>query len=125
MSKQRNVSNTDEPESVFDWGLGPQNEVQQWLESAPFDDKGILHLPEFEIIKKVRQRLDEQAKQTDLTNGDVLIAYQELHKSATSSDIVCGIIVSTKRCGGIMDEEVTPFGIYYQCRKHSAHRIVK
>jgi hypothetical protein len=125
MAKKRIVSDSDKPESVFEWGLGEQEDVQKWLDTAPFDEKGILHLPEFEVIKEVRQRLDERAKQNQLTNGDVLAAYQDLHKSATTSDIVCGITVGSKRCGGIMDEEVTPFGIYYQCRKNTAHRIVK
>jgi hypothetical protein len=125
MAKQRTASDVDKRRSVFEWGLGSEDDVQEWLDSAPFEEKGILHLPEFEVIEAVRRRLDERAKHSDLSNGDVLTAYQELHDSAASSDIVCGMTVNAKRCGGIMDEEVTPFGIYYQCRRNPLHRIVK
>jgi hypothetical protein len=113
------------PESVFDWELGPEDDVQRWLEMAPFDDKGLLHLPEHSIVKEVQHQLTELANRDALNTRDVLAAYQKLSDSARDSDIVCGFTVAGKRCGGIMEEEVTPFGIYYQCRKTSTHRVVK
>src|SRR4051794_35868421 len=93
MSRSKMGHGTHQPESVFDWDLGPEDEVRRWLEMAPFDDRGVLHLPEYAVVKEVEHRLKDLAKRDELSAGEVLAAYHKLHGSASSSDLVCGVTV--------------------------------
>jgi hypothetical protein len=116
---------TTEPRTVFELGYYPSTEeTQKWLNLAPFGNPPVLHLPSSDVVSSVRDNLAERG--TSLNMLDVLVSYHRLHASAQSSDIICGETdANGNKCGGIMDEEVSAFGIYYLCRADKSHKFPK
>ena len=113
-----------EPKSIFELGLfESKDEAQSALDVAPFDAKGLLHLPELTVLDAAVEALSVAALEQRLDRRKVLHEYQRLAQSARSSLIICGQVSGGHRCGGIMDIEVTPFGAYYQCRSNTSHRF--
>jgi hypothetical protein len=118
------MNGQDKPKSVFDLGYFTSQEAAQGaLDCARFGEPPVLHLPSHDDVRRVRKRLHHIFRSGEVTDADILTAYQELAFSASSSDIVCGVVAGGHRCGGLMDIEVSVFGAYYQCRVTSSHRF--
>lgn len=110
--------------SIFDLGyFENQSEAQEALNKLPTEGKKFIHVPSFSDVSKIQQRLQNKALESNITNLDILLAYQELDLSASTSDIICVEVVSGNKCGGLIDLEVSAFGRYYQCRRNSIHRF--
>lgn len=114
----------EKPKSIFDLEYFETREEAQEALDAAFSGEGPLHLPSCEDVKRVREQLVSKGTEY-LTDHDVLIAFQDLRKSAMTSDIICGDTSSGSRCGGLMDFEVNAFGVYYLCRLNNRHKIAK
>jgi len=118
------VADPKDPESIFELKYFTTDSLaQSALDAASFGDPPVLHLPSHVDIVRIRLRLQENALANGITDPDILFAYQELALSASSSDIVCGQLTGSHRCGGLMDIEVSVFGAYYQCRRVASHRF--
>ena len=117
----------NKPRSIFELNYFPSDEeTQRWLNLIPFDKIGVLHLPSHNVIDQEIRRLFNLFREERFMRGDLLLSYHRLIQSAQSSDIVCGKTTSSgNTCGGIMDEEVSAFGIYYVCRLDNNHRYLK
>ncbi len=116
---------TNEPRTVFELGYYPsKEETQNWLNLAPFGNPPVLHLPSSDVVSSVRDAL--AGRSASLSTLDVLVSYHTLHASAKSSNTICGDTDALgNKCGGIMDEEVSAFGIYYLCRADKSHKFPK
>jgi hypothetical protein len=114
------------PLSIFELGyFNDPEQAQNALDEFPTGDEKVLHLPSHEDIFRIRDGLRNIAKENPegITSFVILMAYQDLSRSASSSDIICCEVVNNHKCGGIIDLEISPFGRYYQCRKNSNHRF--
>ncbi|OHA09326.1 MAG: hypothetical protein A3A44_03420 [Candidatus Sungbacteria bacterium RIFCSPLOWO2_01_FULL_60_25] len=105
--------------SLFDLAyFESRDEIQQILTSLGVNQSHPLTLPEYPAVMQV-------SKDLGLSPRVVLLAYQRL-KASDQSDVICGWNDSSGlKCGGMMDEEVTALGVYYQCRLDAAHRTKK
>jgi hypothetical protein len=101
-------------------------EVERLLSLPGINEDHPLILPEFPVVMQVTESLSkEAAEKKRVRPQSILEAYQRL-KLSDESDIICGWTDSNgQKCGGIMDEEVTPVAIYYKCRKDPNHRTRK
>ena len=105
--------------SLYELGyFDSREEVEKLLTALGVNQSHPLAIPEFPVVMQV-------AKELNIKPSTLLLAYQQL-KTSDQSDIICGWNdPSGRKCGGIMDEEVTALGVYYQCRLDSGHRTKK
>lgn len=105
--------------SLFDLGyFDSRDEAQDLLERIGINESKPLVLPEYPVVMQMSSELGIEPKR-------LLLAYQKL-KQSDQSDVFCGWKnPSGKRCGGLTDQEVTPLGVYYQCRLYADHRTKK
>lgn len=117
--------NEDLPTSIFDLNyFSSKEDAQMVLDAMPFGDPPVLHLPSHGDVARIHGELFIKSIGRKLTQGDILLAYQFLARSAASSDIICGVALNNShRCGGLMDIEISVLGRYYQCRRIEAHRF--
>src|SRR5262249_49619292 len=104
----------DNPKSIHDLRYYDSYEAtQEWLDMTPFVGEGQLHLPSHKLVQEIRDRFQQLSERMELHQRDILVAYQLLRSSPVLGDSICGFMVSGHKCGGIMDEEVSAFGVYY------------
>lgn len=123
------MNQSDDPRTVFDLGFSESaDEVREWLKVAPFSGTPrIMRIPSIELLDDVRNCLRQS--DSNISRGQLLVVQQRLQQSvatAQQSHLVCGETdTAGNECGGIIDEKVSAFGIYYVCRNDPKHKFQK
>lgn len=112
--------------TVFDLPYFKSREDAEDILTFIVDDKHPLILPEYDTVQKVTKDLLEHTNARSLNERAVLLAYQKLRQSHSTTDVFCGWKDDTgKICGGEMNIEVDAAGAYYRCKLNSNHRTPK